>query len=185
MSRIKVNIKIRSVDYVFRGVPFHVYADGKVHRLDDNTWPSNNRPNGEGYIYFSVKDKKYKLHRLVYSALVEDVMDFPKIEVDHWNLNKLDNCITNLRRATSAQNKYNRGLQSNNASGVPHIHTAFRGKMWGWLIEIICDGQRPFKKWRTMGPLPIPDPLPPVPQDLIDIRNTECRRMFGEFARLV
>lgn len=186
MTRIKPVIKVKYVDYVFRGVLFHVYADGKVHRLDNNTWPSDNRPNGEGYIQFRVKCKHY-LHRLVYSALVEDIMDSPKIEVDHINGNPLDNSITNLRRATSAENMRNRGLFSNSKSGVPNITAEPMSNLntWGWRITVHCKGQHPFREYHTVGPLPIPDPLPPVPQDLIDIRNTECKRMFGEFARLV
>lgn len=183
MSKIKVDIKVKYVDYVFKGVLFHVYPDGKVHRLDNNTWPSDNVPK-KGYIHFEIKGKAYKLHRAVYSALKEDVMPFPEIQVDHINGNKSDNSITNLRRATSAQNTYNRGVHSNNASGVANIHAIADRKSWGWRILIRCDGQDTFRKYRAMGPLPIPITLPPVPQDLIDIRNTECRRMFGEFARL-
>lgn len=185
MSRIKVVVKVKYVEFIFRGLLFHVYENGKVHRLDINSWLSDNRPNGDGYILFRVKGKSYKLHRLVFSALVEDVMDSPEIQVDHIDGNRLDNRITNLRRATNAENSRNRGLLSNNASGVPHISAHPRRKVWGWQIKIHYDSQPPFTKWRKVGPLPIPNPLPPIPQDLIDIRNRECRRLYGEFARIV
>ena len=185
MLKIKVDIKVKCVDFVFRDVPFHVYADGKVHRLDNNTWPSDNRPDANGYIIIRIKGKGYKLHRVVYSALVEDVMDSPEIQIDHRNGNRLDNSIANLRQATHAENTHNRSVHCNSTSGVANISAKPCRKKWGWEIRIRCDGQDPFYEWRTMGPLPKPDPLPPVPQDLIDIRNRECIRMFGEFARLV
>lgn len=50
------------------------------------------------------------------------IMGFPKMEIDHRNLNPLDNRKANLRLSTSSQNKCNKPLGSTNSSGFKGVH---------------------------------------------------------------
>ena len=71
--------------------------------------------------------RKFYLHRLIISCPDE-------MQVDHINLNKLDNRRSNLRICTDFQNKANRKAQSNSTHGFKGI-TFNRGK-WVTRIQI-------------------------------------------------
>ena len=60
----------------------------------------------------------WKNNRAIYLSRL--IMNFPesRFQVDHIDRNKLDNRERNLRVVTSRQNTRNRGLQSNNKSGI-------------------------------------------------------------------
>lgn len=47
--------------------------------------------------------------------------EWPSKEIDHINGSRTDNRITNLRQATSAQNKQNARMRSDNSSGYPGV----------------------------------------------------------------
>ena len=68
-----------------------------------------------GYIYVSIKGKKYAAHRLAWFYFHGG---WPKDEIDHINGNPSDNSILNLREATRKQNAHNRRLGKNNTSGM-------------------------------------------------------------------
>lgn len=60
------------------------------------------------------RTKIIKMHR--------EVMNFPKEQVDHINMNKLDNRRSNLRVATNSQNKANGKKYVNNNSGYKGVY---------------------------------------------------------------
>lgn len=68
-----------------------------------------------GYIYVSVKGRKYAAHRLAWFYYHGK---WPKEEIDHINGNPSDNSILNLREASRLQNAHNRRLGKNNTSGL-------------------------------------------------------------------
>lgn len=68
-----------------------------------------------GYIYVSIKGKKYAAHRLAWFYFHGR---WPKEDIDHINGNPSDNRILNLREATRKQNAHNRRLGKNNTSGM-------------------------------------------------------------------
>lgn len=79
------------------------------------------------------KQKCVKLHRLIMS-------DPEGLEVDHINLDKLDNRRSNLRLATASQNQRNRVAYANNTSG-------YKGVVWHsgakkWRARIVCGGKK-------------------------------------------
>lgn len=75
------------------------------------------------------KRKSIYMHRFLLSAL-------PKQEVDHINHNKLDNRRSNIRLATSRQNKFNTKLRANNKSGFKGVSWVKRRRKWGVQVKI-------------------------------------------------
>ena len=60
-----------------------------------------------------------------------DILKPPKsIEIDHIDRNRLNNQKSNLRFATSSQNKHNVGLRSDNTSGFKGVHWNKDRKKW-------------------------------------------------------
>jgi hypothetical protein len=101
--------------------------------VDGYNWYFN-----KGYARTNISDgaggqKSIKLHRLIMSA--PDGM-----QVDHINLDKLDNRRGNLRLATASQNQRNRGAYATNTSG-------YKGVVWHkgankWRARIVCSGKK-------------------------------------------
>ena len=62
----------------------------------------------------------------------------PVGEIDHIDGNALNNAISNLREATSSQQKMNRGAQNNNRSGLKgaYFHACHKGKQWRSQIKV-------------------------------------------------
>lgn len=84
-----------------------------------------------GYVVANRNKKKLYLHRVI--------MEAPEgMEVDHINLDKLDNRRNNLRIVTGSQNKMNRLVQKNNRNGLKGI-TFEAGK---WRVRIQANGNR-------------------------------------------
>lgn len=79
-----------------------------------------------GYCFVRFRGKLLAAHRIVF-ALHHGY--FPK-EVDHIDLNRSNNKISNLRAATTSQNECNKGLQRNNSSGVKGVNWDKSSGMW-------------------------------------------------------
>lgn len=69
-----------------------------------------------GYVKIYTKGSNRRLHRVIMNAKTGE-------EVDHINMNKLDNRRENLRICTSSQNKGNLEVRKSNTSG-------FKGVNW-------------------------------------------------------
>jgi hypothetical protein len=65
-------------------------------------------------------------------------------EIDHIDGNPSNNAISNLRLATSTQQKQNKGVQSNNRSGLKgaFYHASHRGKKWRSQIQVDIQGTK-------------------------------------------
>ena len=88
-------------------------------------------PDKEGYDRIKADGRKYGSHRLAFLYMTGSP---PPDEVDHINREKGDNRWSNLRLATSRDNRGNEGLRRNNTSG-------YRGVTW----------DRQCRKWRAQG----------------------------------
>lgn len=59
----------------------------------------------KGYLYISLRNKKFNIHRLVAIAFIPNPVNFP--EIDHIDGNPLNNNANNLKWATRQQNELN------------------------------------------------------------------------------
>lgn len=110
-----------------------------------------------------VNRKAIYMHRVLAGA--EKGMD-----VDHMNMDKLDNRCTNIRIVTRRQNCLNKNVQENNTSG-------YRGVSWSkphgkWIAQIINNQKKTY--------LGLFDDV----KDAARAYNKEAVIQHGEFARL-
>lgn len=95
--------------------------------LEDVEKVKNYRWNlGSGYI---LSKRVGLLHRFILNAQKGE-------EIDHKSINPLDNRKQNLRKCTSSQNSMNRGMQSNNTSGVKGVHWDKKYLKWKVYIKV-------------------------------------------------
>jgi hypothetical protein len=87
----------------------------------------NNRGKTTSYRYVEVGNKGYPAHRLIWLMMTGE---WPDPLIDHINRDGLDNRWTNLRVATAAINASNRGLRSDNKSGMPSVSWNRSRRMW-------------------------------------------------------
>ena len=83
-----------------------------------------------GYITTDIGDNKVRLHRLV--MRVTD----PHIYVDHIKHNKKDNRKSQLRIVNHSQSSMNRGLASNNTSGITGVRFNTQNNKWQAYIGV-------------------------------------------------
>lgn len=120
--------------------------DGTLHKcfIDTKDYPlvKNYRwcveTSKKGNAYYAVTEVRksgirLKMHRLICPN--------PKGQVEHKNLNGLDNRRTNLRPSTQAQNCANKKLYRNNSSGYKGIYQNRSGS-WGARIVFTEDGEQ-------------------------------------------
>lgn len=121
----------------------------------------------EKYVRIRIDGKLYHGHRLAWLYVHGDL---PPSGVDHKNLQRGDNRITNLRPATTSQNCANRGLDKNNTSGVKGVSWySTKGK---WVAKIYCQGRK-----HSLGSFDSKEAA-------AFAYAKAASRLFGEFARL-
>jgi HNH endonuclease/AP2 domain len=80
-----------------------------------------------GYRIITISGSKYRSARLAQFYMTGS---WPEEEMDHINRDSLDDRWENLRVACRSENALNRGIQSNNTSGVPGVHWDESRKKW-------------------------------------------------------
>lgn len=93
---------------------FRWRTTGKGRRMDGTV----GEVTGNGYLRVTIRGKKYLAHRLAWFYVHGE---WPNGDVDHANLDKMDNRIDNLRIATPAQNMANTRTFSHNKSGFKGV----------------------------------------------------------------
>ncbi len=79
---------------------------------------------GNGHLSIRIRYTIYAAHRLAWFYVHKK---WPEGQIDHINLIKTDNRLSNLREATSFQNRQNLGLRVDNSTGFKGVHRASRG----------------------------------------------------------
>jgi hypothetical protein len=91
-----------------------------------------------GYVMIGIDGRKqrYSAHRVIWLWYYGR---WPESEIDHINGIRNDNRISNLREATTSENRQNRCVQSNNNSGYNGVH--FHKVANKWQAGLKVNGQ--------------------------------------------
>jgi len=186
MNKIKVTVTEKPRECQIYDTKFRAYRDGTLERLLTNgKWKRVAQTiNCKGYCNdVGINGKQIRYHRIIYYAFNQDwdIHDSDSI-IDHIDRNRLNNAIANLRVATKSQNCMNSSSKKNRGN----IGAFYRREYnyWSWYIRIMTDGKI-YNRYIKGGDGKLPDPLPPVPQKIIDIRNELVRQYHGEFAVII
>lgn len=113
------------IGYTVNGEPFYFDLED-YDKIKDYCWFISD----EGYVASNDYNNNYKyikFHKLL----------FPNSKIiDHINHKRNDNRKCNLRTVTHSQNQMNKGLRSNNTSGVTGVYLNKRDGKWGSYISI-------------------------------------------------
>lgn len=118
-----------------------------------------------GYREIRVCGVQYQAQRLAWLYIYGQ---WPSQHVDHRNLSRDDNRISNLRECTRSENKANSGIYRNNRCGVKGV--TFR-KSGGWQARIRKDGIL-----YNLGYFP-------SKEEAGSAYSAAAERMYGEFSR--
>lgn len=155
------------------GAELRVYPCGKIERFTTTTTPITvdaGTLDREKYKYISINGRRYRWHRLVYKAFNPgwDINDLSwDNSILHLDGNRQNNCINNLCVFIDQQNR----------SGITNIRSRYNRhkNSWGWLI-VIRRNKKIYRKSFTMGKGQIPDPLPDIPEHIIQTKNDMIRQ---------
>jgi len=106
-----------------------------IMRRDLGKEAGTRRPNG--YVYIGLGEfGQVAAHRLAWVYMHGSIP--PGMEIDHIDGDPSNNRISNLRLATSSQQKRNKKVQSNNRSGLKgaYYHAIHKGKKWRSQIKV-------------------------------------------------
>lgn len=90
-------------------------------------------PHKSGYIYIRLDYVKYLAHRLAWFYVHGE---WPKGDLDHRDLNKTNQRLSNLRPATDCENGYNKTLRSDNSSGYKGVSIHTQTGQWHARISV-------------------------------------------------
>lgn len=122
--------------------------------IKDYCWYSNS----DGYLCSRENNKEINMHRFIMNE------NNPDIEVDHFNRDRKDNRKKNLRSLTREHNNWNKGLQTNNESGVTGVR--FNKKAQKWVAYIMRKHLGTFNNF----------------EDAVKARERAERKYFGEYS---
>ena len=86
-----------------------------------------------GYIGICINGKRIYAHQIAWAI---HHGKWSELQIDHINLNKLDNRIANLREATNSQNGKNLPIKSNNTSGFTGVCWDKLNNKWRAIIKV-------------------------------------------------
>ena len=128
--------------------------------------------NSRGYktitLRSNIKNKTYKIHRLVAGAFIDNANNYKC--VDHKNNNRLDNLVSNLRHCTNQQNCMNVSKRKNTSSMYKGV--TFNKANKKWVSQIRCNNKQFHLGYFVSG------------DEAGRAYNEKAIELFGEFACL-
>lgn len=120
-----------------------------------------------GYIIVRINKKAYYAHRLAWFYYYEE---WPNKDIDHRDLNKINNKIKNLRLATKPQNAYNTAISKRNTSGFKGVSQNKITKRW--MAQLIFEGERIYLGYFS------------TPEEAYKVYTRTAKKLHGKFFRL-
>jgi hypothetical protein len=81
----------------------------------------------DGYLVIMIDGRQYRAHRLAYFMMIGR---WPKHDIDHHDLDRMNNAWDNIRPATRSQNHGNKGTRVDNTSGYKGVDWHSQNKCW-------------------------------------------------------
>jgi hypothetical protein len=89
-----------------------------------------------GYLSTEISRKSYRVHRIIYQLIHSlDILD-PNLEVDHIDLNPLNNHPSNLRLCEPRENSRNRSRMKDSCSGFKGVSFDRKSNKWRARIRV-------------------------------------------------
>lgn len=120
----------------------------------------------KGYWRIKIFNFSYAAHRIAWLWMTGS---YPKAEIDHIDVDSSNNCWSNLREATHAENSRNKHKRSDNSSGKKGVR--WNGLSKKWLADIVVNG-----KLHHLGYFE-------NIEDAAAVYERAARDLHGEFAR--
>jgi len=116
---------------------------GQGTKASPKRWKLLGKSNADNsYIYLMIRGKRYQAHRLAWLYMHGE---FPEHEIDHIDGDRTNNAISNLRKATHAQNAANAQMSKKNSSGIKGVSWSKAAKKW--VARIITNGEVAFNAY--------------------------------------
>jgi len=144
---------------------YMISSFGKVKRKRDGFFPKITFD--KGYYRVNLNRKLYYLHRLLAQAFIPNPENKP--EVDHIDGNPQNNCLSNLRWCTHAENMRNRKKHRNNTSDYTGVY--FDKAAGKWKAYISIDGKK-----KHLGYFH-------TKEEAAAVYEEAARELYGEFYR--
>lgn len=93
---------------------------------------------GAGYLCVRINYRLYRVHRLIWIYVHGDIDE--KAQIDHANMCRADNRLSNLRLATNTNNSQNKKAYSNNKLGLKGVSKHTQNN--SYQAEIQVDGRK-------------------------------------------
>ena len=127
------------------------YEDDKMYRKIKTKWNCcNDNKSNTKYIRIRINKKLYYLHRIIYKFHNEewDITDTSSNnQIDHININPIDNRIENLRVVNQSQNNRNKNKKKNCSSKF--IGVSLHKQYNKWEAKIRIDGKMKYLGYFT------------------------------------
>lgn len=88
--------------------------------------------NDKGYYCGTILEHPYKAHRVIWAIVYGE---WPRGQIDHIDGCRLNNCISNLRVVTNAENLRNAGISAANTSGITGVSWDKKRGKWHAFIR--------------------------------------------------
>ena len=139
LEDLKLELKERWVE-IEADPEYDISTLGRVRKRKNGFYPKIGLNKQTGYYQVALNGKPYPLHRLLAEAFIPNPENKPW--VDHIDGDRQNNCLSNLRWCTRAENNRNKKKYRNNTSDYTGV--TFHKETGKWQAQISIDGKRKY-----------------------------------------